>query len=82
MNMRSLFAALMNSERQLAFAKTISWRVIATIVTGIIVYLFTGEIAESSKVTLSAAFVLTILYYFHEGDWDRFEKRFSRGGNV
>ena len=50
-------------------AKTIVWRVLATIITGAIVFLYTGELVKSSKITLTAAVVLTIAYYIHEEFW-------------
>lgn len=49
--------------------KTVSWRILATIITGIVVYLYTGKIGESSKITLTAALVLTVIYYLHERFW-------------
>ena len=49
--------------------KTIVWRVLATIITGVVVYLYTGKLAESSKITITAAIILTIAYYFHELFW-------------
>lgn len=71
MTMHNFFYTLVVNEERRALAKTATWRVIATVVTGIVVYLFTGEFAEASKATLVAAAVLTILYYFHEEFWVR-----------
>lgn len=71
MNIQGFFRTLVLNEGRRAIAKTVTWRVVATVVTGVVVYLFTGEFAEASKATLVAAVVLTILYYFHEEFWAR-----------
>ncbi len=83
MNIQGFFRTLVLNEGRRAIAKTVTWRVVATVVTGVIVYLFTGELAEASKVTLVAAVVLTILYYFHEELWMVFvERLLKRNGEA
>ena len=54
-----------------SFKKTISWRVIATCLTGVIVFLFTGKLSETTYITLTSAFVLMVTYYFHERIWSK-----------
>lgn len=54
-----------------ALEKTITWRIVATIITGVIVYLYTGQLAKSGKITLVVAIFLTIGYYIHERLWQR-----------
>jgi len=49
--------------------KTLSWRVVATITTVIIVYAITGKAKISIGVGLGDTVVKTILYYFHERFW-------------
>ena len=66
--MESIYTAAKDSHKR-PFLKTMSWRVLATIITGIVVYLYTGKIGESSKITLTAAVILTIVYYLHERFW-------------
>jgi len=51
--------------------KTISWRIIATFITGIIVFLFTKKFSETTYITLASAVVLMIFYYIHERIWSR-----------
>jgi uncharacterized membrane protein len=51
--------------------KTISWRIIATIVTGSIFLIFTGEISKTTQLTIINAIALTILYYIHEIFWSK-----------
>ncbi|MFA6520366.1 MAG: DUF2061 domain-containing protein [Candidatus Paceibacterota bacterium] len=54
--------------------KAITWRILATIATGIVVYLYTGELRESTVITLILALILTFLYYLHERIWARIIK--------
>ena len=54
-----------------SLAKAISWRVVALIVTGSVVWIITGEIAFAVTVGILDAVVKIGLYYFHEGAWDR-----------
>lgn len=52
-------------------AKTITWRVIAVLVTMIAIYLYNKDIKESLVVSLSANAVKMVLYYLHERFWNR-----------
>ncbi len=51
--------------------KTIVWRILATIITFIVVYTFTGSIGDASVITITAATLLAVGYYFHERAWDK-----------
>ena len=51
--------------------KTLVWRAIATLITLVTVYAFTGEFREATTITLVAATLLAIGYYFHERMWDK-----------
>lgn len=51
--------------------KTITWRVVALLVTMIAVYLYNRDIKESLVVSLSANAVKMVLYYLHERLWNR-----------
>ena len=51
--------------------KTITWRVVALLVTMIAVYLYNRDIKESLIVSLSANAVKMVLYYLHERFWNR-----------
>jgi len=50
--------------------KTVSWRIVATLTTGIIVYLFTGEILLSLGVIGVDAAAKILFYYLHERAWN------------
>jgi len=54
-----------------SIAKTITWRVIAVLVTMIAVYLYNKDIKESLIVSLSANAVKMVLYYLHERFWNK-----------
>jgi len=51
--------------------KTLSWRMIATITTMVIVYLYTREMALSLGVGVFEVTSKLVLYYFHERLWQR-----------
>lgn len=56
--------------------KTITWRVIATLTTGGLVYLFTGKFALAVEVgllevALKLLFYYLHEYYLHERGWER-----------
>jgi len=53
--------------------KTIVWRIIATLITLAVTYLFTGEIRQATNITLVVATLLMIGYYFNERIWDNIE---------
>lgn len=54
-----------------SIAKTMVWRVIATVITGSVIYAFTGELLESSKITLAAAALSMLAYYIFERTWNK-----------
>ena len=49
--------------------KTVSWRIIAMIITGAVVYAYTGEIKKSGEISIVAGLILTLVYYLHERFW-------------
>ncbi|MBP9771884.1 MAG: DUF2061 domain-containing protein [Candidatus Pacebacteria bacterium] len=51
-------------------AKTILWRIVATLITWGTIYWFTGEIKESIEITLIAALIGMTAYYFYERIWN------------
>jgi len=58
---------------QRSLAKTIIWRVIATLITLAVVYIFTGEFKQATTITLVVASILAVGYYFHERMWDKIQ---------
>jgi uncharacterized membrane protein len=49
--------------------KTVTWRVIATLTTTSLVYIFTGELALAAEVGLIEVILKLIFYYIHERTW-------------
>ena len=50
-------------------AKTISWRIIATITTALLVYIFTGNFKIAVVVGALEAVLKLLFYYLHERGW-------------
>ena len=55
--------------RKRTIAKTISWRIVATITTAMLVYLFTGNFTIAIEVGALEAVLKLLFYYFHERGW-------------
>ena len=49
--------------------KAVSWRILAMIITGAVVYAYTGEIKKSGEISVVAGLILTFAYYLHERFW-------------
>ena len=54
-----------------SFLKTLSWRILATLTTAIIVYAFTGKLELAFAVGGIEAAAKMALYFFHERAWAR-----------
>ena len=54
-----------------SIAKTISWRVVATIITGVVTYALTGRLDFAVTVGLADTVVKFFIYYVHERMWTR-----------
>jgi|Deesub1362A_J573_1020465.scaffolds.fasta_scaffold00439_36 uncharacterized membrane protein len=50
--------------------KTLSWRIVATSTTVILVFLLTKDIMTSASVGLLEVLVKTIIYFVHERAWN------------
>ncbi len=50
--------------------KTISWRIVATLTTIWLVFIFTGNIAISTSVGALEVFSKILIYYIHERVWN------------
>ncbi len=51
-------------------AKTISWRIVATLTTVFLVFVFTGNLVLSSGVGLAEVITKLVVYYVHERVWN------------
>jgi len=56
---------------QRSIAKALSWRLAATVITAVIVYLLTGEIEFAAKVGLADTTLKFLAYFAHERLWNR-----------
>ncbi len=56
--------------RARSLAKTLIWRVVATLITWLTLYYYTGRLGESTKITLVAAGVAMVSYYLYERIWN------------
>lgn len=61
----------MMENRTRSIFKSVSFRLIATLTTIILVFIFTGEITTSLKVGSIEFLAKIALYYFHERVWDK-----------
>jgi len=57
--------------RTRSLLKTIIWRVIATLVTGLAAYFFTAQLGETTKITIVSAAISIVAYYIHERIWNK-----------
>jgi len=56
-----------------SLVKTMSWRMLATLTTILLVYFFTGKPIIAASVGFLEVFVKMMLYYFHERIWEAVE---------
>ncbi len=57
-------------KRLRSLAKTISWRIVATLTTILLVFVFTGNLAISLNVGGLEIILKTVIYYLHERVWN------------
>lgn len=50
--------------------KTISWRIVASLTTGVVVFIFTGELVLSLGVIGVEGITKILFYYLHERVWN------------
>ncbi|WP_281543331.1 DUF2061 domain-containing protein [Maribacter aestuarii] len=71
-NTKSKYASDKTSERPIrSVAKAISWRVIGTLDTLLISYLFTGKVALAASIASIDFVTKMFLYFFHERLWNK-----------
>ncbi len=68
MTTNAIKAAVQNSNIR-PIIKAVSWRILAMIITGWVVYVYTGEIKKSGEISIVAGLILTFAYYLHERFW-------------
>ncbi|MBM7624693.1 DUF2061 domain-containing protein [Sporohalobacter salinus] len=53
--------------------KTVTWRIIATTTTLLIVYFLTGQLELAGSAVAIEVIAKSIIYYLHEIAWDNYE---------
>lgn len=61
--------AKIKTKHSRSIAKALTWRVVATITTTLIVFLATGSLSLSLGVGVFDIIIKLLLYYFHERAW-------------
>lgn len=65
----------MSQSRKRHIAKTITWRIIASLTTFVLAYIFFREdkqaVTKASGVAIAEAAIKMVLYYMHERAWYR-----------
>ena len=59
-----------NESTNRSIIKSISWRIIATLVTTALVFIFTGKLDLALQVGVFEVFLKMLIYYFHERIWN------------
>lgn len=62
----------MNDSRKKSIYKTISWRIIAILLSLGCAYLFVGSIVLSLEIVVTANALSVVAYYIHERIWNRY----------
>lgn len=57
--------------RRRSFAKSISWRILAAIITGCVALAMTHELAFAAKIGLIDTSVKLLIYFLHERAWNK-----------
>ena len=53
-----------------SIAKAISWRIVATLTTILLVFVFTGNLVVSGGVGITELLTKIVIYYVHERVWN------------
>ena len=56
-----------------SFAKSITWRICATLTTVLLVWIFIGKLSIACSVGIVEVVVKLVVYYLHERAWNRVE---------
>lgn len=56
-----------------SIAKTITWRIIATLITTVVAFFFTQKAAVSLGIGFSDTAIKLFFYYFHERGWNKLD---------
>ncbi len=54
-----------------SIVKAITYRLLITAATGIVVWIFTGDVALTTTITITTTISNSILYFIHERIWNK-----------
>jgi len=60
----------MTDKRKRSFAKAISWRVVAVIITIVVSFIVTGKFLIAASIGLLDSLIKVFAYYYHERAWN------------
>ncbi len=60
---------VLNESRRRSLAKALSWRVVATLTTGVIAFFITGQLEVAALIGGIEFVVKFVIYYLHERAW-------------
>ena len=63
----------MRDSRVRSLAKSITWRVTGIIILAGLAWWFTGNVEQTTLITVTFHSIRVVLYYFHERVWERIE---------
>jgi len=66
------WVTLMADTHKKSILKAMTWRVLATITTIFLIFIFTGEIILSIEIGILEMIIKLTIYYLHERAWNRF----------
>lgn len=72
----------MSVERKRHIAKTITWRIIATLTTMTLAWIFTGDVSLAIKFGVVEVIIKMLFYYFHERAWYKYSKFGIKNGRI
>ena len=61
----------MKEKRYRSIVKTITWRIIATLTTTLLVFIFTGNLVMALELGAIEVIAKLLFYYLHERVWNR-----------
>ena len=61
----------MKDSNKRSLSKSLSWRLTATVVLGIVSFILTGSIVEAAEITIVYNIIQVAVYYLHERAWER-----------
>jgi uncharacterized membrane protein len=59
--------------RRRSLAKALSWRIVAAIITTLVVLAMTGRLEFAAKIGLIDTLVKLVIYFFHERTWNKID---------